>query len=925
MYTIYIPVDKLEQLVETASENGETYTVVNTVICGEEEVDTEIPITEGGTGTDDGEQSIVSKTSALYGTTLFYEVEVNPDGVLLNGSIALTLIDSLCFDASTEDGKAVLQSITVKNALTGEELDDTEWSYSQTNDTSKMEGEEETEPSATFDDLYGETLTELVIDVSSVDLEEFLVDQWSVVTIGTITCGNAYYAEWWYDVGYVKIATITYDPAKGDITVTEDPTWGTIGLYTVEYDETTQTLTIITDEDCYFEYTSFEGELFEAEGVTFTASTDDGESISGSTSATTTTYSQITFILPDGIPLIIEYSYKVYGVTENGDSFTTSNTISTSTDMEISSSSSDGGQEYTNNSDGTIEAMSELTIVKTNIADSSRRLVADFYVMKYADLDEDGNYEWYYATEFTLTENEEEENALNISIPGDSEMDGYWSTDIDRAATFSTSDTYTIYFLSFETNMLYCIQEVVNPEGYEEINVESGYVTYLTYCSDKTNSELVLDPSIDEDSIMWYNNTNKTQVAITNNQVLSVSATKTWASLPSEDWSVELTLYSSYKKSSSLPNDIQEVEDSTQSITSENPSATVTWTDILNGDGTDVIYYYVVETAYTIDGTTYTLNMEDGKYYADDGTEGIYLPTYSGQGVSLDEGTVTVTNNAGLTVIKLWYDATGNQITDTSEYPDIEYVIYGVKDGSTQEVTSGTLTASDGYTANIDTSITSGYTNFTIKETYANDTVYEGTYYDYSADYYVSYSVKLTTDKSGGTLTIYNKEKKSDYKITLTKEWVDNSESHNAYSIDVTLYYSTDSTAVGKTDDMYVYDTYTLTEVNKFTKSVNVPLVDESGNPYYYWAVETTSLGGYKASYTYSGFGANDDSICTADYNSTTSGNSQITVTNTSVYESVSITLPLTGGSGVKTYYIIGASLLGLAVIFWRRRQKQCA
>ena len=91
----------------------------------------------------------------------------------------------------------------------------------------------------------------------------------------------------------------------------------------------------------------------------------------------------------------------------------------------------------------------------------------------------------------------------------------------------------------------------------------------------------------------------------------------------------------------------------------------------------------------------------------------------------------------------------------------------------------------------------------------------------------------------------------------------------------------------------------------------NLPAYDENGNPYYYWAEETT-VGGYTPSYTYAG-GA-DNYISGAD--------GVITITNTKE-ESASVTMPATGGRGTRWYTITGAAILcGTAAGYlWFRRR----
>ena len=97
----------------------------------------------------------------------------------------------------------------------------------------------------------------------------------------------------------------------------------------------------------------------------------------------------------------------------------------------------------------------------------------------------------------------------------------------------------------------------------------------------------------------------------------------------------------------------------------------------------------------------------------------------------------------------------------------------------------------------------------------------------------------------------------------------------------------------------------------------NLPAYDKNNQQYYYW-VEEIEVNGYTASYYF------DDASGDTEYciDAAKLGSGEITIKNTKV-ESSSVTMPSTGGKGVKWYYVTGMAVMfvSAAGILIRRRK----
>ena len=97
----------------------------------------------------------------------------------------------------------------------------------------------------------------------------------------------------------------------------------------------------------------------------------------------------------------------------------------------------------------------------------------------------------------------------------------------------------------------------------------------------------------------------------------------------------------------------------------------------------------------------------------------------------------------------------------------------------------------------------------------------------------------------------------------------------------------------------------------------NLPAYDKNNQQYYYW-VEEIEVNGYTASYYF------DDASGDTEYciDAAKLGSGEITIKNTK-NESSSVTMPSTGGKGVKWYYVTGMAVMfvSAAGILIRRRK----
>jgi LPXTG-motif cell wall-anchored protein len=95
-----------------------------------------------------------------------------------------------------------------------------------------------------------------------------------------------------------------------------------------------------------------------------------------------------------------------------------------------------------------------------------------------------------------------------------------------------------------------------------------------------------------------------------------------------------------------------------------------------------------------------------------------------------------------------------------------------------------------------------------------------------------------------------------------------------------------------------------------WTESIDLPIYDESGNRYYYWAEETQINGKTAAGYEVSYLFADADGSTTYCINAESAGEGLITVLNT---KTEAVLLPESGGKGTRGFFLAGAAIMLLS------------
>lgn len=522
-------------------------------------------------------------------------------------------------------------------------------------------------------------------------------------------------------------------------------------------------------------------------------------------------------------------------------------------------------------------------------------LDAKFLIAKYND----SQQKWEYATEINKkgTDNNE------ITKWGDG-VDG---SIVDKAAISIDVDTSYEYSISLEKSSLYKLVEIKVPEGYEGSNLglsdedfKNLIVNYLNNDTNATpniadykvfldnyvpvhyfvyNSVLSSYPAgVDPDKVIQVNNGG--DIEIPNNELIDIGVSKEWNDGAKSDAEITVELYWSDKKvSTGMPENAKLATAEDLGLMDENFSATKTinmatlpnnkvWTDIPNGKDDKPIYYYIKETSYTVNGTTYTLvndaeSLNNGKYVDVEGNVGTYYPTYVGNAANTNS-TINVKNSTDLKLIKLWKDSSNsplaeNKITAESVIVDI----YGIKNDVTsteEKLFEDVEITPDAETGKWELNITNLLEN---AETPIDLSQYKSFRADESKssfdvnNYVVSCVFNL--NNSTGEITITNKKiGATSASVTANKEWSDGSDVHAKESIKVSLYQSksqitdlsgltadklTNAGAVKMTDTESQKYTVELNAENEWTYTwTGLPLEDEeNGGTYYYYVLEDTT------------------------------------------------------------------------------------
>lgn len=534
-------------------------------------------------------------------------------------------------------------------------------------------------------------------------------------------------------------------------------------------------------------------------------------------------------------------------------------------------------------------------------------LDAKFLLARYSET----NQSWQYATKIV-----EKTNGNNEITEWGNDFKGL---NIDESAIEINVNTSYEYSISLEKSALYKLIEIKVPEGYEGSNLnlndeqfkaliinylnggttEMGGVDYKTFLNKYLPIHYFIyngvvnnypsDAGFDPDKVIQVNN--GADIEIPDNKLIDIAASKAWNDGDKADSEITLELYWSDKKSTiGMPEnaklvtaedlgimdpEFSAVQTKEVSVLNANPPQPL-WTDLPNGKDDSPIYYYIKETAYQIDGVTYTLvedeeNPNNGKYVSEDGIIGRYYPTYVGNAANSDT-TIKVNNSTDLKLIKLWKDSSNNPLKESKiTATNITVDIYGTKNDITaaeELIFDDVVITPDATTGKWELNITdllmkdgssidlNQYKSFRAEETSTDP--------NFKVDDYVV-SCVFNLNNSTGEITITNKKiGATSASVTVNKAWSDGDTVHQNDSIAVSLYRSKNNIDVeGKTQSQLVNvfngfermstvmedgDKYevTLNTENEWTHTwTGLPLYedeeDEIGQ-YYYYVLENGDL-----------------------------------------------------------------------------------
>lgn len=597
--------------------------------------------------------------------------------------------------------------------------------------------------------------------------------------------------------------------------------------------------------------------------------------------------------IPDEKHIVIDYTYKIIAnektpsvinkcksstkvngryitmeaglVPPAGDKITLSNTANLISDSASASSSQNEKQYEISKSSGTISTNRLPAIKKVNTGDYTiNDLEATFLFAKYE------NGQWYYATSV-----DDKTRVITWSVTG---CDGN-SVD-ENALEISVKQAYEV---SLSHNVLYKLVEVSVPDGYEGSNLR------LTFNGNNNQFKEMLIAYLNNGSTLYNGNDYKNflenyvsthyfsynsilssypqgisgndvmqikagdSIEIPNNELIDIGIKKNWITSDSvSDSEITVELYWSYEKSANgipssavLADDkdlgIIDSEFTSSKTVNASDNNTQLWKDLPNGKNSKPIYYYVKETAYKINGKTYTLDSESGTYK--NGSEtGKYYPTYIGNASNSDSA-IEIRNSAQLMLKKEWKKS-NNDIMLNPPVDTINVSIYGLlPDGSQALIFKDIeLNKLNNWQADITSLITpemniSQYSGFVAVESGISEEI--------SSNFVVSCVFNLNS--STGEIVVTNKNTApSDASVKVNKVWGDGNELHSGDSIQVALYQKagtpidlSNSSWQTILSGMKPIKTAVLTAENEWTYTwTGLPLENDSQELYYYYVLE---------------------------------------------------------------------------------------
>lgn len=562
-------------------------------------------------------------------------------------------------------------------------------------------------------------------------------------------------------------------------------------------------------------------------------------------------------------------------------------------------------------------------IKKVNIGNPDfSDLDAKFLIARYSKT----QLSWEYATEIIKNANGNNE----ITTWGEKVTD----KTIDEAAIEIDVNTEYEYSIAVDNSSLYKLIEIKVPDGYEGSNLgltgEQFKALIVNYLNDgitvlngidyKVFLEkyvpihyFIYNSTLDDYPPEAYDNdidkviqVNKgADIEIPDNELINIGVSKEWNDGDKDDAEITVELYWDYKKSTIgmpetakratakdlgiMDSEFNAIQTKKVSELNTNPPQPL-WTDLPNGKDDSPIYYYIKETAYKINGVTYTLvedeeNSNNGKYVSEAGTIGKYYPTYIGNAANSDT-TIKVNNSTELKLIKLWKDSSNNPLKESKiTATSITVDIYGTKNDITSAeelIFYDVVITPDATTSKWELDITnllekegsnidlSQYKSFRAEETSTDP--------NFKVDDYVV-SCVFNLNNSTGEITITNKKiGATSASVTANKAWSDGDTVHENESIEVSLYRSkikidniekltqdqlskqlNNNPSIEKmTDTQEQQYTIKLNAENDWTYTwTGLPLYEDDENEigqYYYYVLENTAgianEDKYTASYT---------------------------------------------------------------------------
>ncbi len=528
-----------------------------------------------------------------------------------------------------------------------------------------------------------------------------------------------------------------------------------------------------------------------------------------------TSAADLNLIVPDSKHLKIKYTYQLLkdGVKLPSGSILNFNNTATLIGNTESSVTVDEPYLKIYYSDAITSITNLPTIKKFDVSDRSvSGLEAQFKLAVY-----DGSgWKWCNAV-------------LDKDVPFDIST---WSYDQNDAFLITT--TQGKYQLNgFTTGDIFALVEVSEPTNLDGYKYESAsklepfYFAYATTPSSYPTG--VNGESLSNDNVKTVQQNG--EIPVTNNRLVDISVTKTWDE-PQDNASITAELYWSYKKVlNGFPSEMTPATADSLGVDAlENPvqfTDTYKWSNLPNGKNGKVIYYYVKETDYTINGTKTAVGS------------GEFSPIYRGNGINESDAVIQITNASSLQLKKVWCDRNNVPLPDSFiPVDEIEVKLWGkVNYEDTEELVKNggdetfKITKADGWKLKLTPQQLDNYQYFTVEEVVSDELT----------DYTVSYSYNY--EAHTGSIIITNK---ADFEvpytdITVKKFWYDGDGTNRPTSLELKLMQSTNKSdwteAQNQTPDLQENgNEWIFTYKNLLAK-------DASNNEIYYKVVETVPNG----------------------------------------------------------------------------------